>query len=133
MPASNPFTKKKGALPEIYSYGLRNPWRFSFDSKTGAMWIGDVGQDTLEEVDGVAKGEGSGANFGWSAYEGTNRFNKDQKAPDAIKPVLTYGRDQGCSVTGGLRRPRSLTDLPLRPLPVRRLLPGRAAQLHRDT
>ena len=112
VPASNPFTKKKGALPEIYSYGLRNPWRFSFDSKTGAMWIGDVGQDTLEEVDGVAKGEGSGANFGWSAYEGTNRFNKDQKAPNAVKPVLTYGRDQGCSVTGGyVVRDRSLASL----------------------
>lgn len=112
VPATNPFTKRKGALPEIYSYGLRNPWRFSFDPKTGALWIGDVGQDTLEEIDGVARGKGSGANFGWSAYEGTNRFNKDQTAPNAVKPVLTYGRDQGCSVTGGyVVRDRSLGSL----------------------
>jgi glucose/arabinose dehydrogenase len=112
VPKSNPFVDRKGAKPEIYSYGLRNPWRFSFDSKTGALWIGDVGQDTLEEVDGVAKGDGSGANFGWSAFEGTNRFNKDQKAPGAVKPVLTYGRDQGCSVTGGyVVRDRALTSL----------------------
>ena len=90
-----------GGEPSVYALGLRNPWRYSFDRQTGDLWIGDVGQDSLEEVDGVARGEGEGANFGWSAFEGTERFNEDQQAPGAIEPVLTYGRDEGCSVTGG--------------------------------
>ncbi len=101
IPPGNPFLDTPGARPEVYSYGLRNPWRFSFDRDGGALSIGDVGQNTLEEVDYVPPGGGRGANFGWSAYEGTNRFNRDQQAPDAIPPVLTYGRDEGCSVTGG--------------------------------
>jgi glucose/arabinose dehydrogenase len=102
VPDDNPFTKRDFASGEsylIYSYGLRNPWRFSFDSKSGDLWIGDVGQDALEEIDGVR--DGAGANFGWSAFEGTERFNEDQEAPHAVPPVLTYGRDRGCSVTGG--------------------------------
>jgi glucose/arabinose dehydrogenase len=102
VPKDNPFVQRDFASAEsylIYSYGLRNPWRFSFDRKTGDLWIGDVGQDTLEEIDGVR--DGSGANFGWSAFEGTDRFNEDQEAPHAVPPVLVYGRDRGCSVTGG--------------------------------
>ena len=91
-----------GARPEILAYGLRNPWRFSFDRETGDLWIGDVGQSDQEEIDLLAEDElASGANFGWSAFEGTARFNDDQDAPDAIEPVLTYGREGGCSVTGG--------------------------------
>ncbi|MEO8091516.1 MAG: PQQ-dependent sugar dehydrogenase [bacterium] len=102
----------EGDQAEIYSYGLRNPWRYSFDRATGDLWIGDVGQGSLEEVDGVARGRGEGANFGWSAFEGTERFNPDQEAPGAIAPVLTYGRDQGCSVTGGyVVRDPALTSL----------------------
>jgi len=101
IPDDNPFVSRAGARGEIYSYGLRNPWRFSFDRETGALAIGDVGQDALEEIDYVAAGEGAGANFGWSAFEGTDRFNQDQEAPDAVRPVLTYGREGGCSVTGG--------------------------------
>jgi glucose/arabinose dehydrogenase len=89
------------AAPEVYSYGLRNPWRFSFDRDTAALAIGDVGESSLEEIDYVAAGEGAGANFGWSAFEGTDRFNSDQQADGHIPPVLTYGRDEGCSVTGG--------------------------------
>ena len=101
-----------GGEAEIYSYGLRNPWRYSFDRETGALWIGDVGQDSLEEIDGVGRSEGQGANFGWSAFEGTERFNADQEAPGAIPPVLTYGRDEGCSVTGGyVVRDPALTSL----------------------
>ncbi len=98
--ADNPYAGEGDARPEILAYGLRNPWRFSFDSKTGALWIGDVGQNSLEEID-VLDEPGQDANFGWSAFEGTERFNSDEQAQNAIDPVLTYGRDAGCSVTGG--------------------------------
>jgi glucose/arabinose dehydrogenase len=101
VPADNPFVDRPDARPEIYSYGLRNPWRFSFDRLTDDLSIGDVGQDEFEEVDLVGRGEGRGANFGWSAYEGTARFNDDQRAPNAVPPVLVYGHDSGCSITGG--------------------------------
>jgi glucose/arabinose dehydrogenase len=102
IPRSNPFADQEGARPEIYAYGLRNPWRFSFDRLTGALSIGDVGQDAIEEVDLVPPGGGAGANFGWSAFEGTQRFNPDQDAPGHIPPVLTYPLDEGtCAVTGG--------------------------------
>jgi glucose/arabinose dehydrogenase len=101
VPADNPFAAKAGARPEIYSYGLRNPWRFSFDSQTNALYIGDVGQDTWEEVDAVPSGRGAGANFGWSAFEGDAPFNSDQSAPGAIKPVLVYSHDAGCAINGG--------------------------------
>jgi glucose/arabinose dehydrogenase len=101
VPADNPFAETPGARPEIYSLGLRNPWRFSFDRDTAALSIGDVGQNALEEIDYVSADEDAGANFGWSAFEGTDRFNSDQEAPGHVPPVLTYGRDEGCSVTGG--------------------------------
>jgi glucose/arabinose dehydrogenase len=91
----------KGARPEICNYGLRNPWRFSFDRQTGSLLIGDVGQNAQEEVDYVPAQGVCGNNFGWSAFEGTNRFNEDQSAPNEVHPILTYGRDHGCSVTGG--------------------------------
>jgi glucose/arabinose dehydrogenase len=112
VPASNPFVDRAGARPEIYSYGLRNPWRFSFDRRTEALSIGDVGQSRFEEIDLVPSGAGRGANFGWSAYEGFARLNDDQMAPDAIPPVLVYSHDAGCSVTGGyVVRDRSLPSL----------------------
>lgn len=103
VPADNPFVGQGDARPEIYSYGLRNPWRFSFDSATGDLTIGDVGQDSEEEVDVVAKGEGSGASFGWSAFEGDQNYNDDQQSPDAIAPVLVASHDDGnCAITGGV-------------------------------
>lgn len=98
IPPGNDFSDQPAP---IYAFGLRNPWRFSFDRKTEDLWIGDVGQQELEEVDGVPAGAGNGANFGWSAYEGTERYNQDQAAPDAVDPVFTYSHDEGCSVTGG--------------------------------
>ena len=102
IPASNPFAEEPGARPEIYSYGLRNPWRFSFDRDTGMLGIGDVGQYTTEEVDLVGRGDGSGANFGWSAFEGSGRFDPGQEAPGHVPPVLEYPLDGGaCAVTGG--------------------------------
>ncbi len=101
IPSSNPFVGRSGARPEIYSYGLRNPWRFSFDRQAGDLWIGDVGQNSFEEIDGVPRGEGSGANFGWSAFEGDEHFNEDQQAPDHVPPLLTYPLGGNCAVTGG--------------------------------
>jgi len=90
---------------EVAALGLRNPWRFSFDRANGDLWIGDVGQDALEEIDAVTakqlQGPAEDLNFGWSAFEGTHQFNADQQAPGAIPPVYEYGRDRGCSVTGG--------------------------------
>ncbi|GIK76803.1 MAG: sugar dehydrogenase [Acidobacteria bacterium] len=103
IPADNPFADTPGARPEIYSYGLRNPWRFAFDAETGDLSIGDVGQYEQEEIDLVARGEGSGANFGWSAWEGDARYNEDQDPDGAIPPVLTtFHGDGNCSITGGL-------------------------------
>lgn len=113
VPADNPFADEDGALAEVYSYGLRNPWRFSFDRENGELAIGDVGQDSQEEVDVVARGEGSGASFGWSAFEGDEAFNDDQSSPDAIEPALTLSHEDGnCSITGGLTvRDRALPTL----------------------
>ena len=93
--------RKRGGY-DLAAIGLRNPWRYSFDSRTNELWIGDVGQDTFEEIDEAALDDlGPNLNFGWSAFEGTNRFNDDQEAPNARPPVLEYGRERGCSVTGG--------------------------------
>jgi glucose/arabinose dehydrogenase len=111
VPGDNPFAGQDGTAPETYAYGLRNPWRFSFD-RTGDLWIGDVGQNEFEEVDGVTPRQAAGANFGWSAFEGDTRFNDDQHAPHATRPVLTYSHDEGCSVTGGyVVRDRELPSL----------------------
>jgi len=111
IPKDNPFATQEGARPEILVYGVRNPWRFSIDRNTGDLWIGDVGQNELEEINFVSE-LGAGANLGWSAYEGTERFNSDQEAQNAIDPVLSYGRDEGCSVTGGyVVRDRALKTL----------------------
>jgi glucose/arabinose dehydrogenase len=101
IPPSNPFVGRSGARGEIYAYGLRNPWRFSFDSATGDLAIGDVGQDEVEEIDFVRKGRARGANFGWRPWEGRRR-NFDEPAPDAIFPVITHTHQAGfCSITGG--------------------------------
>lgn len=111
IPKDNPFADREDTRPEILVYGLRNPWRFSLDRKGGGLWIGDVGQNELEEVDFVPE-LAAGANLGWSAFEGTEQFNEDQDASNAIDPVLTYGREEGCSVTGGhVVRDRSLKTL----------------------
>jgi glucose/arabinose dehydrogenase len=99
-----------GARPEICDYGLRNPWRFSFDRRSSALLIGDVGQSDQEEIDYRPANRVCGNNFGWSAFEGNDRFNQDQTASGAVPPILTYEHaDGGCSVTGGyVVRDRSL-------------------------
>lgn len=104
VPADNPFVGQDGAQPEIWSYGLRNPWRFDFDAATGDLWIADVGQNQWEEVDHApaSAGAGKGASFGWSALEGTHEFNPDQSADGALAPIWEYPHgDEGCSVSGG--------------------------------
>jgi glucose/arabinose dehydrogenase len=101
IPSSNPFVGRSGARGEIYSFGLRNPWRFSFDPANGDLTIGDVGQDEVEEIDFVKQGRARGANFGWRPWEGRRR-NFDEPAPGAIFPVITHTHQAGfCSITGG--------------------------------
>jgi glucose/arabinose dehydrogenase len=103
IPSDNPFVGRSGARGEIYSYGLRNPWRYSFDRSTGDLAIGDVGQDQVEEIDFVRKGKGRGANFGWRVFEGRSRYNDSESAPGAVLPVIQRTHDQGwCSITGGV-------------------------------
>ena len=101
IPADNPFAKG-GGRAEIFAFGLRNPWRFSFDRVTGDLWIGDVGQDEWEEIDFVAAGGGAGDNFGWNRLEGTHGYSGD--APTgATPPIFEYSHSGtgGCAVTGG--------------------------------
>jgi glucose/arabinose dehydrogenase len=104
VPPDNPFVGVDGARPEIWSYGLRNPWRFAFDPSTDDLWIGDVGQGDWEEVNVAlaADGGGRGVNFGWSALEGTHPFNADQSGEGSQLPIWEYQHgDDGCSVSGG--------------------------------
>ena len=101
VPEDNPFRGRSGARGEVWSYGLRNPYRFSFDRKGGALTIGDVGQNEFDEIDRPANG-GRGANFGWSIYEGNARF-RSGSAPGHVKPVLVRRlRENGnCAAIGG--------------------------------
>lgn len=107
VPEDNPYIDEPDADPTIWSYGLRNPWKFAFDSVTGDLWIADVGQDRWEEVnrgaaDDNGENAGRGLNFGWSAFEGTERYNDDQSAPDHVAPFHSYERADGaCSISGG--------------------------------
>jgi glucose/arabinose dehydrogenase len=102
VPADNPFVGRAGAKPEIWAYGVRNPWRNSFDKATGDLWIGDVGQNMLEEVDYCPRGAAAGANFGWAAYEGTRTGPRPvPPAAGHVPPVYEYPTSDGCAVTGG--------------------------------
>jgi glucose/arabinose dehydrogenase len=100
VPPDNPFVGREDALPEIWAWGLRNPWRYSFDRETGDLWIADVGQDAREEVDLLAAGRAAGANLGWDGYEGTLVF-EEPVPDDTVPPVYDYGRDLGATVIGG--------------------------------
>jgi len=100
VPSDNPFVGRAGARPEIWAYGLRNPWRFSFDPATGDLWIGDVGQNAWEEVNREPAGAG-GRNYGWNRREGTHAY-AGERPPGAVDPVIEYGRSGGaCTVIGG--------------------------------
>jgi glucose/arabinose dehydrogenase len=100
IPRDNPFVGRDGARPELWDYGLRNPWRFSFDAATGDLWIGDVGQNSYEEVDHEPAGSG-GRNYGWNRREGLHAFNGGDRPAGAVDPVIEYGRGDGCTVIGG--------------------------------
>ncbi|MEY2464267.1 MAG: hypothetical protein QOH64_2405 [Acidimicrobiaceae bacterium] len=103
IPAGNPFADGSGGAPEVFAYGLRNPWRFSFDRATGDLWIADVGQNQYEEIDFAPAGQGAGMNFGWSKLEGTHPYNGGTNPDGATLPVYEYDHAStgGCSVTGG--------------------------------
>ncbi len=101
IPAGNPFPS--GSAPEVWAYGARNPWRFSFDRLTGDLWIADVGQNRIEEIHVLPTADGwsPGANLGWPLFEGNERFSGSETPADLVFPVYTYTHDDGCSVTGG--------------------------------
>ncbi|MEQ4721396.1 PQQ-dependent sugar dehydrogenase [Nonomuraea sp. B19D2] len=102
VPEDNPFVGQEGAKPEIWAYGLRNPWRFSFDRDTGDLWIGDVGQNAWEEVDHQPAGSLGGANYGWNAREGKSRY-RGPKERGMADPAIVYPLNEGgnCSVIAG--------------------------------
>ncbi|PWT94221.1 MAG: glucose dehydrogenase, partial [Acidobacteria bacterium] len=106
IPASNPFVGNANALPEIWAYGLRNPWRFSFDRVRGDLWIGDVGQNNWEEVDLQAANSSGGENYGWRLMEGRHCYNPSTGCNNGTLtfPMIEYGHTNGrCAVTGGYR------------------------------
>ena len=111
--AGNPFANRGGGVRrEIWAYGLRNPWRFSFDRRTGDLVIADVGQDAFEEIDFARRGRGRGANYGWDKFEGRSRYSGG-RAPGHVRPRVVKSHDSGwCSITGGyVVRDRALRSL----------------------
>lgn len=104
VPETNPFVGNDQARPEIWSYGWRNPWRFSFDRATGDLYVADVGQNQYEEVHVEMAGEAGGRNYGWRLMEGFHCFNPSDCDPETLDlelPVVEYDHSQGCSITGG--------------------------------
>jgi glucose/arabinose dehydrogenase len=103
IPPDNPFVADPSAAPETWAYGLRNPWRFSFDRHTGDLYIGDVGQDSREEISFQPAASPGGENYGWKVMEGTACFSPRNGCSQAglVPPVLDYTHADGCSVTGG--------------------------------
>jgi glucose/arabinose dehydrogenase len=103
VPPDNPFVGNANARPEVWSYGLRNPWRFSFDRLAGDLYLGDVGEGTWEEVDLIraAEGAGKGVNFGWSVMEGMHCMRTSCDQTGLTLPVLEYNHSEGCAVTSG--------------------------------
>ena len=103
IPAGNPFADGINGRPEVWWYGLRNPWRFGIDAKQGLIYIGDVGQEKIEEVN-VAPIGTPGLNFGWALFQGTKRYSKGEPKTPVTPPVLEVKHgspDDGCSITGG--------------------------------
>jgi len=102
IPKDNPFANGRNGLPEVWAYGLRNPWRFSFDRETGDLYIGDVGQNQTEEIDFQPAKSGGGENYGWNVMEGNHCYAQDEcERTGLMLPVAEYSHDLGCSVTGG--------------------------------
>ncbi len=103
IPPDNPFVGVPGAQPEIWAYGVRNPWRFSFDRVTGDMYMGDVGQWSWEEVNFQPGDSSGGENYGWRLMEGAHCYNPSTgcEQPDLVMPILEFSHSTGCAVTGG--------------------------------
>ena len=116
IPDSNPFVGLDGAKEEIWAYGIRNAWRFSFDKLTGDLYIGDVGQNSWEEINFQSASSSGGENYGWNHYEGDSIFNEGEEIDDVTMPIYVYPNNanivkvllgwkeedvHGCSVTGG--------------------------------
>ncbi|MFP5255515.1 MAG: PQQ-dependent sugar dehydrogenase [Acidimicrobiia bacterium] len=136
VPPGNPFADAAGGAPEVWLYGVRNPWRFSFDRTTGDLWVADVGQNAWEEITWLpATGgfdAGRGANLGWNEVEGTHEFDGDNPE-GAVLPIHEYSHDDGaCSITGGyLYRGSAIPDLQGAYLFADYCAPGlRAIQVH---
>jgi len=105
IPADNPFADGQDGAPEVWLYGVRNPWRFSFDAETGDLWIADVGQESIEEIDllPAADGGGSGANLGWNEMEGAHPYDDGSNPEGAVLPLFEFDHsDGGCAITGGV-------------------------------
>jgi glucose/arabinose dehydrogenase len=102
VPEDNPFVGQDGVRPEIWAYGLRNPWRFWIDYATDSMFVGDAGNERREEIDLISGGR-SGHNFGWPCFEGTLAFDTTAVCESAVPPLVDYPRAAGaCAVIGGL-------------------------------
>jgi glucose/arabinose dehydrogenase len=101
IPAGNPYATSASFRPELWNWGLRNPWRFSFDRQTGDLYVADVGQNAWEEVNVQPAGSVGGENYGWNLMEGTHCYTSGCSQAGLTLPVLDYGHNQGCSVTGG--------------------------------
>jgi glucose/arabinose dehydrogenase len=103
IPPSNPFVSNDQARKEVWAYGLRNPWRFSFDRVTGDMWIADVGQNKYEEIDFQPADSRGGENYGWNVMEGAHCYKPAEgcKQEGLVQPVFEFDHGEGCSVTGG--------------------------------
>ena len=105
IPADNPFADGQGGAPEVWLYGVRNPWRFSFDAETGDLWIADVGQESIEEIDllPAAEGGGKGANLGWNEMEGAHPYEGGSNPEGGVLPLFEFDHGEGgCAVTGGV-------------------------------
>jgi glucose/arabinose dehydrogenase len=113
IPPDNPFLDRPDARPEIWAYGLRNPWRYSFDRETGDLWVGDVGQSAWEEIDVQPSGSPGGENYGWNRMEGDHPYGDADAPARAVRPVFEYSHDDGgCTVAGGyVYRGESIPDL----------------------
>ncbi len=102
VPPDNPFAGSDAGRPEIWAYGFRNPWRFSFDRETGDLYIADVGQNEWEEVNFQPADSPGGENYGWNAYEGTHVYSGQQPSSEVVMPIAEYSHSTGgCSITGG--------------------------------
>ncbi len=112
VPPDNPFANGQGGKPEVFIYGLRNPWRFSFDKATGDMYIADVGQNNWEEINFLSAGSSGGENFGWSYYEGNHPYKGTPPQSQKFTfPVYEYSHNYGCAVSGGyVYRGQSMPD-----------------------